>query len=61
MPTHHGLAYINPSNGNTSAFDLTICNPTIYIDFSWQLYEDTCSSDHLPILLNNTKPTRKNC
>ena len=49
--------YINPFSGNTSAIDLTICDPSIYMDFSWQVHDDTCGSDHFPILLNNIKPT----
>ena len=51
--------YINPSSGNTSAINFTISDPSIYIDFSWQVYKDTCGSNHFPILLNNTKSTRK--
>ena len=45
--------YINPFSGNTFAIDLIICDPSIYMDFSWQVHDDTCGS----ILLNNTKPT----
>ena len=51
--------YIFPSSRNISAINLTICDPTIYIDFSWQVYEDTFGSDHFPILWNNTKNTGK--
>ena len=43
--------YINPSNGNTSAIDLTICNPSIYIDFSLLVHKGTCGNNHFPILL----------
>ena len=49
--------YINPFSRNTSAIDLTICDPSIYMDFSWQVYDDTCGSNHFPILLINIKPT----
>ena len=50
--------YINPFSGNTSAINLTICDPSIYMDFSWQVHNDTCGSDHFPILQHNIKPTR---
>ena len=51
--------YVNLSRGNTTAIDLTICDPSIYIVFSWQVHENTCGSNRISILLNNTKPTRK--
>ena len=50
--------HINPSSGNTSAVDLTMYDPSIYIDFSWQVHENTCGSNHFPIL-SETKPTGK--
>ena len=49
--------YINPSSGNTSAINLTIFDPSIYMDSSWQVHEDTCGSDHFPTLQNKTKLT----
>ena len=50
---------IDPSSGNTSAIDLTMCDPTNSIDYFWQVYEHTCGTDHLQILRNNTKLTEK--
>ena len=38
--------YMNPSSGNTTTVDLSRCDPSICIDFSWKVLEDTCGSDH---------------
>ena len=56
------LTYVNPSRGNHSAIDLTICNPptttttTVYMNFTWKVYDDTCGSYHFPILIKSTEP-----
>ena len=31
------FTYVNPSNGNHSAIDLSICDPTAYMDFASNL------------------------
>ena len=33
--------------------DLTLISPEIFVDFTWETYEDQCNSDHVPILLKN--------
>ena len=45
------FTYVNPSSGNHSATDLSICDPTDYMDFAWNVYDDTCGSDHFPFLI----------
>ena len=57
-PTH-----INLTNGSQSSIDLSICDPSSFLDFSWEVYEDLCGSDHYPIVLKNgntehTHPSR---
>lgn len=54
------LTYINPFIGNNSAIDLAICDPSVYMDFSWKVLVDICSSDHLPIVLHNSEHNDKN-
>lgn len=49
--------YMNPFNGSGSAIDLAICDPTVYMDFIWRVYDDTCGSDYFPILLENIEPS----
>ena len=44
--------YINASNGSTSAIDLTLCDPTSFLDYTWKTHKDTCGSDHYPIIIN---------
>ena len=51
------LTYVRSSSRNHSAFDLTISDPTVYMDFTWKLYDDTCGSDHFPITIKSTEPS----
>ena len=37
--------------GSTSAVDLSICSPSLNLDFEWKLHEDLCGSDHFPIIV----------
>lgn len=52
--------YISPSNGATSAIDLTMCDPSSFLDYTWSTYEDTCGSDHYPILINYNSTIQNN-
>ena len=45
-PTH-----LDPSSVTFSAIDLTLCNTSLFLDFTWTVYNDTCESDHFPIVL----------
>ena len=47
-PTH-----LNPANGSQSSIDLSFCDPTSLLDFSWEVSNDLCGSDHYPIILKN--------
>ena len=46
---------VNPSSGNHSAIDLRICDPTACMEFAWNVYDDTCGSDHFPILIQSSE------
>ena len=45
--------YLHPATGHYSALDLTLCHPSLYLDYSWDVHDDLCGSDHFPIILNN--------
>ena len=50
--------YLHSATGTYSAIDLTICDPSIFMDYHWSVYEETCGSDHFPIILENQNPVR---
>ena len=43
--------YIHPATGSTSVIDLSLCHPSLFLDFSFKVGDDLCGSDHYPILL----------
>ena len=51
------FTYVNPSSGNHSAIDLSICNPSVYMDFTGKVHDDTCGSYHFAILIKSTEPS----
>ena len=48
--------YLHPASGSFSAIDLSICSPSIFMDFKWEVHNDQCGSDHFPVFLTSTKP-----
>ena len=50
-PTH-----LHPATGTYTSLDLSICFPTLLLDYDWKVHDDLCGSDHFPILLNNIGP-----
>jgi ribonuclease HI len=48
--------YIHPATGSQSAIDLSICSPSIFMDFLWRVHDDQCGSDHYPIFMDINKP-----
>ena len=47
------LTYIHPATGSTSALDLSICGPSLVLDYEWNIHEDLCRSDHFPVILTS--------
>jgi len=43
------FTYIHPTTGSSSAIDLSICSPDIFLDMQWKTLDDLCGSDHYPI------------
>ena len=35
---------------------LTLADASIFLDYSWKVHDDTCGSDHFPIILVNSGP-----
>ena len=48
--------YLHPATGTHSVIDLTLSNPTIYLDYNWKTSLDNCRSDHYPIILERLEP-----
>ncbi len=46
--------YIHPGFGTLSTLDLAICDPTLALDFSFNVSSDLYGSDHYPVLLKST-------
>ena len=51
-PTHY-----TSFSGNFSHLDLSICDPSLLLEFDWKVHDDLCGSDHFPILLSSNNPT----
>ena len=47
--------YLHPATGTYSSIDLSICHPNVFLDYSWEVHDDLCGSDHFPILLKCNK------
>ena len=45
--------YLHPATGTYTSLDLSICSPTLLLDYKWKVHDDLCGSDHFPIFLNN--------
>jgi len=43
------ITYLSPASGVQSAIDLSICDLSLYLNFSWKIHSDLCGSDHFPI------------
>ncbi len=48
--------YLHPATGLYSSLDLTLCSPSLYLDFNWEVGDDLCGSDHFPVFLQSKGP-----
>ena len=48
--------YFHSGTGTASAIDLSLCNPSLFLDLSWSVHEDLCGSDHYPIIIRSCNP-----
>ena len=44
--------HIDPATGSLSAIDLSLCSPSLMVDFTWSVHEDLCGSNHYPTFLH---------
>ena len=47
-------SYLHPATGTYSAIDLSISDPSLFLDYNWKVHDDTCVSDYLSILLEDS-------
>ena len=45
--------YLHPASGSATTIDLCLCDPYLYLDYTWRVNEDLCSSDHYPIFIES--------
>lgn len=43
--------YLHPASGSYTSIDLSICHPSLFLDFDWSVCEDSHGSDHFPIII----------
>ena len=55
-----GTTYLNPSIGSHSTIDITLSDPSSYLDYIWKVHNDPCGSDQFPIILEITQPIKEN-
>ena len=58
----HNLCILNTgsptfcaSSGSLTHIDVSICDPSLFLEFEWQVHSDLCGSDHFPILLSSNR------
>ena len=47
--------FLDSGKGTFSALDLSICHPSINLDYDWSVCEDQHGSDHFPIVIESIK------
>ena len=47
--------YLDSGKGTFSSLDLSLCHPSLYLDFDWSVCEDQRGSDHFPILIESVQ------
>ena len=45
--------FLDSGKGTFSALDLSLCHPSLYLDFNWSVCEDQHGSDHFPIVIES--------
>ena len=54
MYNNKSNTYLHPATGTYSTIDLSLCDPSLFLDYNWKVHDDTCGSDYLPILLEDS-------
>ena len=45
--------YFHPATGKFSSLNLSICHPSLLLDFDWTVSEDQHGSDHFPVIIES--------
>ncbi len=45
--------FLSQANGSFTSIDLSMCSPSLFMDYTWMVEEDQYGSDHYPIVLSN--------
>ena len=45
--------YLHPATGTFSSLDLSLCHPSLLLDFEWYVCDDQYGSDHFPIVIES--------
>ena len=51
--------FLDSGKGTFSALDLSICHPSLYLDYEWSVCEDQHGSDHFPIVVESIKTSEE--
>ncbi|XP_076436120.1 uncharacterized protein LOC143275729 [Babylonia areolata] len=46
--------YLHLSSGKLSCLDLSVCDPSLVLDYEWKVHDDLHGSDHFPVVLRPT-------
>ena len=49
--------YLHPGSGSFTAIDLSLCHPSLYLDYEWKVCEESHGSGHFPIIMYETEET----
>ena len=49
------MKYRHPSHHSFSVPDISVCDPSLALEFDWQIHDDLCGSDHFPVILKTSK------
>ena len=49
--------YLHPATGTFSSLDLSLCHPSLILDFGWYVCDDQHGSDHFPVVIEGINPT----
>ena len=45
--------YLHPATGKFSSLELSMCHPSLLLDFEWTVSEDQHGSDHFPVIIES--------
>ena len=50
--------YLHPATGKFSSLDLSMCHPSLLLDFDWTVSEDQHGSDDFPVIIESVNITK---